>query len=676
MLFLSAVGFLGASAAAQAQEAAPANPGDIEALKQMSVEDLVNVEVTSVSKEPEKLLDAPSAIQVITDDDIQRSGATSIPEALRLADNLEVTQKDTNDWGISARGFNTNLADKLLVLMDGRAIYSPLYGGVVWNVQDYLLEDIDRIEVISGPGGTLWGANAVNGVINITTKSAKDTQGAYVMESAGNYLEDQTAVRYGGIIAPNVFYRVYAEYSKHGHDDLSDGTSAGDSLDMTRAGFRVDSEATPQTTMTLQGDLYNGTQDVGASGSGRLSGDNILGRYSRTFSDDSSATLQVYYDHTYLSNPYLADPAGPYFSGFPASALTDRLDTYDVDFQHNIHLGSYNRIVWGLGYRRTHETDEDLSIVTFAPPTLDQNLYSGFVEDEIELRPNFTLTLGSKVEHNDYTGYEYEPSARMQWNFADKQMVWGAVSRALRTPSRYDRDLEVLTGLVDAPPGYVFPKDYLDGSSTFKSESVIAYELGYRAQLTTKASLSVSTYYNNYADLRSTSVTQTTATYPFPFPIYFQNNLAAQTYGVEVSGNYQVLDWWQLHAGYDLLRENVHVVPGGQDTTGGLDDTADPRNQFSVRSSMDLPHSLEFDAEFRWVDKLIVDDGPTNGVLQGTVPSYAELDVHLAWHATNHLEVSLVGQNLLHDHHPEYGYPSATREEPARGAYGKVEWRY
>ncbi|HZZ20229.1 MAG TPA: TonB-dependent receptor [Opitutaceae bacterium] len=645
-------------------------------MKQLSVEELVNVEVTSVSKEPEKLLDAPSAIQVITDDDIQRSGATNIPEALRLADNLEVTQKDTNDWGISARGFNTQLADKLLVLMDGRAIYSPLYGGVVWNVQDYLLEDIDRIEVISGPGGTLWGANAVNGVINITTKSAKDTQGTYVEEAAGNYLEDQTAVRYGGILSPNIFYRVYAEYSKNGHDDLGDGTSAGDSLEMARAGFRVDSEATPQTAVTLQGDLYNGTQGFGAAGSGRVSGANLLGRYSRTLSDDSSATLQAYYDHTYLATPYVADAAAPYFSGFPASSLVDTLDTYDIDFQHNIHVGSYNRIVWGLGYRRTHENDEDLSIVRFSPPTLDQNLYSGFIQDEIELRPNLTLTIGSKVEHNDYTGYEYEPSGRLQWNFADKQMLWGAVSRALRTPSRYDRDLEVLTGLQDAPAGYTFPKDYLDGSDNFQSESVIAYELGYRAQLTSRASLSISTYYNNYSDVRSTSATATTATYPFPFPIYFQNNLEAQTYGVELSANYQILDWWQLHAGYDILHENIHVDPNKEDTTYGTGETADPRNQFSLRSSMDLPHSVEFDAAFRWVDKLTINDGPTNGYMIGTVPSYAELDLHLAWHATNHLELSIVGQNLLHNHHAEYGYPTATREEPVRGAYGKVEWRY
>jgi iron complex outermembrane recepter protein len=660
---------------AKAQTMPPQTP--IEALKQLSVEDLMNIEVTSVSKQPEKLLDAASAIQVITNDDIERSGATSIPEALRLADNLEVTQKDVNDWGISARGFNTNLADKLLVLIDGRAVYSPLYGGVQWNVQDYLLEDIDRIEVISGPGGTLWGANAVNGVINITTKSAKDTQGIYLEEAAGTQLEDQTAVRYGGTLSPNVYFRVYADYSQTGSDVFSNGDSAGDSLRMGRTGFRIDSDAYPQNALTLQGDFYSGTQDLGATGKGGLSGGNILGRWSHTFSDDSDMSLQMYYDQTFLADPEPADSASPpYFSGFPASALTDHLDTYDLDFQRHSRLGDRNQFVWGLGYRFTHETDEDLSLIRFGPPTLDQSLYSGFVQDEIEVADNVRLTLGTKLEHNAYTGYEVEPSGRFQWTFTPKQMLWTAVSRAVRTPSRYDRDLEVLTGLQNAPAGFIFPTDYLDGSDTFVSENVIAYELGYRAELGSKASLSVSTYYNAYDDIRSTTSTPTTATYVFPFPVVFQNNLEGHTYGVEVSANYQVLDWWRLRAGYDLLREDIFVKPGQTDATGALNETADPRNQFSLRSSMDLPHQLELDAALRWVDTLVLADGPTDGPVSGTVPSYFELDMHLGWHPTKRLELSLVGQNLLHAHHPEYGFPSPTREEAVRGVYGKAEWRY
>jgi iron complex outermembrane recepter protein len=646
-------------------------------LKQLSVEELMNIEVTSVSKEPEKLLDAASAIQVITNDDIINSEATSLPEALRLADNLDVAQENSHDWAISARGFDANLANKLLVLIDGRAVYSPLYGGVEWNVQDYLLEDIDRIEVISGPGGTLWGANAVNGVINITTKSAKDTQGLYLEEIAGTELEDLTAVRYGGTIAPGVYFRVYGEYSERGSEELSDGSSASDSMTMSRGGFRIDSGSNPQTTLTLQGDFYSGSEWEGSTGTAGLSGGNVLGRWSHTLSDDSDMSLQLYYDRTHLSQPFAASPASPpYYTGFPDAPLTDDLDTYDLEFQHDLKLGDRNKFIWGLGYRYTHELDEDISIVRFLPPSLDQSLYSGFAQDEVTLLRNLVLTVGSKVEHNDYTGWEVEPNVRLRWNPTEKQMFWAAVSRAVRTPSRYDRDLEVVTGLVNPPYPYKFPADYLVGSSDFDSETVIAYELGYRAELGTKASVSVSAFYNDYDDLRSTSDTPTTPYYPFPYPVFFQNNLEGDTFGIEFTGTYQALSWWRLHAGYDLLVENIHVKPGEVDETGGLNETADPRNQFSVRSTMDLEHGLQLDTALRWVDTLTINSGPTGGDVAGTVPSYFELDVRMAWHPTKRLELSAVGENLLHPLHPEYGFPSPTREEIARSVYGKVVWRY
>jgi iron complex outermembrane receptor protein len=649
----------------------------VSSLKELSLNELMDIEVTSVTKEPEQLLDAASAIQVITGDDISRSGASSLPEALRLADNLEVAQENSHDWAISARGFNANLGNKLLVLIDGRAVYTPLYGGVEWNVQDYLLEDIDRIEVISGPGGTLWGANAVNGVINVTTKSAKDTQGLYLEAGGGTELEDFTAVRYGGVLAPGVYYRVYGEYSDRGSEELSDGSSANDSISMSRGGFRIDSVASPQNTLTLQGDFYSGTEDLGSLGKSGLRGDNVLGRWSRTFENGSDMSLQVYYDMTFLAQPFAASPgAPPYSSGFPAASLLDTLDTYDAEFQYHFALGDRNNIVCGLGYRFTHEEDEDLSIVRFLPPDLDQNLFNGFLQDEILLAKDVHLTLGSKLEHNDYTGYEVEPSARLQWNFAPKQMVWSAVSRAVRTPSRYDYDMEVVSGLENAPPPYKFPADYLDGSSDFVSETEIAYELGYRAQLSAKASVSVSAYYNDYNDLRSTSSTPVTADYPYPYPVYFQNNLEGDTYGAELSANYQLLAWWRLHAGYDLLRENIHVKPGQSDDTGALNETADPENQFSVRSSMDLSHGVDFDAALRWVDSFTIDNGPTGGAVAGTVPSYFELNARVAWHLTKHLELSIVGQNLLHARHAEYGLPSPTTEEIVREVYGKLAWRF
>ncbi len=659
------------------QVAAQAGPPSTGELKQMTLQQLMNVEVTSVSKQPQRLLRAPAAIEVITSEDIRRSGATTLPEALRLADNLEVAQVNAHDWAISARGFNTNLADKLLVLIDGRPVYTPLYGGVLWNVQDYPLADIDRIEVISGPGGALWGANAVNGVINIITKSAQDTQGLYATTAAGNELQEQSVLRYGGEIAPDVYWRIYGKDTDYGDDVTSTGANAGDAWHMARTGFRLDAGASNPDQYTLQGDFYNGTDGTGPAGGEALSGGNVLGRWTHALSDGASMSLQAYYDHTYLGQPYAASaPALPYYTGFPASELTDDLDTSDVQFQHHFGWGSRHQIVWGLEYRATHEVDQDLNIVRFLPPVLNQNLYSGFVQDEIGLAQSVALTLGSKLEHNDYTGYEVEPDVRLQWNLDPTQLLWAAVSRAVRTPSRYDRDLEVPTGLVNAPSPFQFPTAYLTGSGDFVSETLIAYELGYRAALGPRLTGSVSTFYNDYNDLRSTSATPTTFFYPYPFPVYFQNNLEGETHGLELTLSYQLLDWWRLHAGYDLLAEDIHVKPGQVDTTDATNETADPKHQASLRSSMDLPYRLTLDADLRWVDAFEINDGPTNGPVVGTVPSYFELGTRLAWHATDRLELSLVGQNLLHPYHVEYGFPSPARDEIARSIFGQISWGY
>jgi iron complex outermembrane receptor protein len=632
-------------------------PGD---LKKLSVEELMDIDVTLVSREPEKLLDAPSAIQVVTQDDIHRSGASSIPEALRLADNLEVAQQNSHTWNISARGFNTDLANKLLVMIDGRTVYTPLFSGVFWDLQDYLLEDIDQIEVVSGPGGTLWGANAVNGVINITSKSAKDTQGSYVETGGGTELRDFAGVRYGGTFAPNVYFRVYGKYSDYGSEVLPNGNEASDSWNLTQGGFRIDDEAFAQNQLTLQGDTYTGNENIPTGGREKVEGGNVLGRWSHTFSDDSNASLQLYYDETHLANPE------PKTAFLPAGILTDDLDTYDLDFQHHFAWGDYNKIVWGLGYRYTGDVVGPAPTLAFLPAHLDQNLYSGFFQDEIKLRENLFFTLGSKLEKNAYTGWEKEPSGRLQLNLTPKQMVWAAVSRAVRTPSRIDRDLVEPTGLPKP-----FPQSILDGGPGFTSETVIAYELGYRAQLGSKVTTSLSLYYNDYDHVRST----TPGPPGFPtlgFPLVFQNNLEGHTYGAEFSTSYQVLDWWRLHGGYDLLEEHMRVKPGEVDFSDGLNETADPRNQFSLRSSMDLPQSLDLDTDLRWVDRLHNNNGP----IAGSVPSYFELDARLGWNPTEQLEFSIVGQNLLHNHHPEYGFPSPTREEIERSVYGKVAWRY
>jgi iron complex outermembrane receptor protein len=621
------------------------------AYKKLSLEELMNLDVTSVSKQPEPFAQAPAAIQVITQDEIRRSGASSIPEALRLADNLEVAQKNSHDWGISARGFNTDLANKLLVLIDGRAVYTPLFSGVFWDVQDYLLEDIDRIEVISGPGGTLWGANAVNGVINITTKSSKDTQGLYVEGGGGTTLRDFAGVRYGGTLASNVTFRVYVKYFNRDNEVLPNGADASDSWWQGQGGFRIDAEASPQDNLTLQGDLYGGNENVSTGGDARVGGGNMLGRWSHAFSDESDMSLQLYYDRTHLADPL---PASPFAV---AGTLRDDLDTYDLDFQHRFHLGERNRFVWGLGYRFTHDVVANAAPLAFEPAVLDHNLFSGFVQDEIMLVKNLYLTLGTKVEHNDYTGFELEPSGRLQWNVTSNQMIWSAVSRAVRTPSRIDRDLQE-----PRPPPAI-----LAGGSDFESETVMAYELGYRAQLGPKVSVSASGFYNDYNNIRSLSFTPATI-----LPLFFANNLEGQTYGVELSADYQLLDWWRLHAGYDLLKEHLHVKQGQVDLNNALNETSDPQHQFSIRSSMDLPHRTELDAALRWVDTLRDNN---NGAV-GIVPSYFELNARLAWHATDRLELSVVGQNLLHDHHPEFGVPGPGRVEIGRSVFAKVAWHW
>jgi iron complex outermembrane recepter protein len=631
-------------------------------LKQMSLQDLMNIEVTSVSLRPEKISQSPSAIQVITGDEIQRSGASNLPEALRLADNLEVDQKGSHQWGVSARGFNTDFSNKLLVMIDGRTVYTPLFSGVFWDQQDYLLEDIDRIEVVSGPGGTLWGANAVNGVINIITKSAENTQGLYLEGGGGTQLQDFTGLRYGGTIGSNIFYRAYGKYFSEGDEALTNGNDASDSWKFGQGGFRIDANASPADALTLQGDYYNGSENDPTGNMAGTNGGNILGHFSHTFSEKSDISLQLYYDRTHWYDPTPARFGGANNSTLlaPAGVFKDDLDTYDASMHYRLQLGDRNRIVWGLGYRFTRDQNVNSPFVAFEPTPLDQKLYSGFLQDELSILDNLILTAGSKLEHNDYTGYEVEPSARLQWNFIPDQMLWAAVSRAVRTPSRVDRDEQIPLPAF-APLG--IPYLQVD-TSTFVSETVIAYEIGYRAQLNPMVTTSLSTFYNDYNDLRSTSETPLKV-----FPFFFQNNLTGQTYGAELTIDLQMLQWWQLHAGYDFLKELIHVKPGQIDLSNALNETADPENQASLRSSMNLPQNIEFDLNFRWVDKLPTNN---NGVVE-YVPSYAELDARLGWRPIDKLEISIVGQNLLHDRHLEYFVsPPSPTEEIRRSAYAKI----
>jgi iron complex outermembrane receptor protein len=627
----------------------------IERLRSLSIEQLMNVKVTSVARRPQDLLRTAAAVQVLTNEEIKRSGATNIPQALRLADNLDVAKKNSHDWGISARGFNTDLANKLLVMIDGRSVYTPLFSGVFWDVQDYPLQDIDRIEVISGPGGTLWGANAVNGVINIITKSAKDTQGLYAEGAGGTGLHALGGIRYGGAISSNTWYRVYGKYTSQGDESMSDGAPGSDSWREGRAGFRVDSDPSDRDALMFDGDIYDSDEEEPIGREGQSSGEDVLGRWNRRFSESSDMQLQSYIDHTHLLDPQPALTFGS-LQIAPSGSLQDDLTTYDVDFQDRLDAATYHRIVWGLGFRRTHDDVINAPGLAFLPDVLNQNLYSSFVQDEVALTSDLNFIAGTKLEHNPYTGWEWQPSVRTQWSFAAEESLWAAISRAVREPSRIDRDLYEA-----APPRLLL----LRGSSSFVPEKLLAYEVGYRGQIGPRFGSSVSTFYNVYTDLRSTSLTPGTV-----LPLYFANNLEGDTYGVEFSGDYHMRPGMTLHLGYDFLKEHLHVAPGQFDLNNALNETSDPKHQFFLRTSMDLPQHLQFDGALRWIDTLHNNRGPT----PGTVPAYFELDSRIAWRVNSRVELSLNGRNLLHAHHVEYGYPGPNRIEIDRSVYAKITW--
>ena len=607
------------------------------ALKKMSVEQLMDIEVTSVSKRPEKLSEAASAIQVVTADDIRRSGATSLPEALRLASNLEVAQIDSRQWAITARGFNNVFADKMLVLIDGRSVYTPLYAGVYWDVQDTMLEDLDRIEVISGPGATQWGANAVNGVINITTKSAKDTQGAFLAGGTGSELRTSAAARYGGRLAPNVFYRVYAKYFDRGDSVRSNGTKSNDAWRTGQTGFRVDWDAAADTQLTLQGDAYDGTEGQVGPDNIRVNGGNLLGRWSRKLAENSDVKLQLYYDRTHRRIP---------------GSFTQNIDTYDLDFQHRRPFGTANDLVWGLAYRLVDDGVNNTPANAFLPPRVKRQWFSGFVQDEVAIvRDRLHLTLGTKVEHNDYTGVEIQPSVRLAWRPAKTQTVWSAFSRAVRTPSRIDRDL-----FSPATPPY-----RVAGGEKVVSEKLLSAEFGYRVQLEPSLALSLATFFNTYDDLRSLEPLNP----PFAFPVEASSGLHGRSGGAELTADWRVSPAWRLRAGYTELRVHSEPQSGTADRTTRDSIARDPNHQLFLRSLVDLSARWECDTALRYIAP----------IGNQRLPGYTEADVRLGWRPTAACELSLNGQNLLHNHHPEFNGPGS-RREIQRGFYGKATWSF
>ncbi len=606
------------------------------ALKQMSVEELMDLQVTSVSKRPEKLFDTASAIQVVTGDDIRRSGATSVPEALRLASNLEVAQIDSRQWAITARGFNNVFADKLLVLIDGRSVYTPLYAGVYWDVQNLVLDDVDRIEVISGPGATQWGANAVNGVINISTKSARDTQGALVVASGGTALTDSAEVRYGGQVAPGVYYRVYIKYFDRGSSVRPTGLDADDSWRLGQTGFRVDADTAHDSHLTFQGDIYDGTVTREGPDDIHVGGGNVLGRWSRTLPDNSDVSVQVYYDYTHRVIP---------------QSFAQDLHTYDFDSQYHHPIGSTQNLLVGVGYRLVDDSIINTPANAFLPPTASLQNYNAFVQDEIALAEDVHLTGGSKVEHNDYTGFEVEPSLRLAWKPVRNQTVWSAVSRAVRTPSRIDRDL-----YSPATPPY-----RVAGGPDVVSEKLISYELGYRLQVDPRLSFAVATYYNDYTDLRSLEPLNP----PAAFPVQISSGLRGRSAGAEFTADWHVTSGWKLHAGYTELRVTSEPQVGSIDRTTNRSISLDPNHKAQLRSFWDIHKNWEFDTTVRYVAPI--------GYQQ--VPGYVESDARLGWDIAPAWNLSVVGQNLLHNHHAEFN-PPGSRREIERSVYAKTTWRF
>ncbi len=641
----------------------------------MSMEDLMNLQVTSVSKRTQKVADAAAAIFVITQEDIRRSGATSIPEALRLVPGLEVARIDQNKWAIGSRGFNGRFDNKLLVLIDGRSVYTPLFSGVYWNVQDVMLEDVDRIEVIRGPGATLWGANAVDGVINVITKKAKSTQSAVMTAGAGTEERAAGGVRYGSKVGDNTYYRAYTKYFNWGPSAYPSGMTAHDGWDALRGGFRADWTPAGANSLTLQGDVYRSRFDETLTvaslsapysntfpNDGKYSGGNILGRWNHT-SEGSSMSLQMYYDNTTITDH---------------SLFGDHQNILDIDFQHGFHASDSQQFVWGLGYRSIRDKNDASFTVSLQPNQVALNQFSTFVQDEISLVDNrLQITLGSKFERNEFTGFEIEPNARLLWNLTPNQSIWTAVSRAVRTPALTEEGLRLNSAVI--PPGTPSNPTPLPamvavfGSHQFNSEDLLAYELGYRVQATSTLSLDIATFYNNYSNLRTAEpgapfVEGSPAPTDFVIPFVAANKMSGGTYGVELFADWKVVPKWRLAGSYSYLQMDIHKNIDSQDPTPDNPNGSSPRHQWYLRSSIDLPKHFEQDTTLRFVDHL-----PSLNL-----PNYYSLDAHLGWRPVTSLELSIGGQNLLNNWHFEF-MPDFVNTSPTvvkRSIFGSITVKF
>ena len=604
-------------------------------LKGLSLEQLMNIEVFSVSKRREPLSDAAASVFIITSESIRRSGATSLPEVLRLAPNLQVARLDPVQYAISARGFNNSIGNKLLVLIDGRPVYTPLFSGVFWDQQDVLIEDIERVEVISGAGATLWGANAVNGVINIITRSSVATRGI-MLSGVGGKSELGAGARFGSRVGSQTSYRVYGKYCDLDNTSKASGVGIKNGWYREQAGFRMDWEGS-RDGLTLQGDTYRGESDHrGYFGQLEIpevtvSGMNLMARWTRRLSSGSEVRIQTYVDHAERDDIILFRPDA---------------NIYDMEFQHDIHRGAHG-ILWGWGYRHASDNVRAGLIIGFIPESRELDWGNLFIQDEIELSGTIKATLGIKLENNDYTGLEYLPSARMGWKLSANQLLWGSASRAVRAPSRLDREIFF-------PP---VPPFIVAGGPNFQSEVANVFELGYRASSSNRLTGSVTAYAHDWDKLRSvTSV-----------PVFLENRIEGTVYGAETWASYRPVDSWTVDAGAVCIREDLKLEAGSTDPVG-VDNpnlANDPDFQWMLHSGLNLSSALEFDASLRRVGSLSKHE----------VPAYTDLDLHLAWTAPAGVEFSLTGKNLLHESHPEFG-TMPNRGEIERGVLARVVWTF
>ena len=645
-------------------------------LTQFSIEDLMQIKVVSAEKMEQALRDTASAVFVITADDIRRSGVTNVMEALRLAPGVEVARIDSSRWAITIRGFNGRFANKLLVLVDGRTVYNAQFSGVYWEIQDLFLPDIERIEVVRGPGGSLWGANAVNGVINIITKNSKDSQGGLATLTAGNEERAIAGVRYGGKLGDSAQYRLYGQFTERdGQVAATTGDDAGDDWRMGHGGFRLDWAPSAKDTVAAQGDLYDGTFNQNYTlpnltppyteqrlSRTTASGGSLQARWEHQYSATSRMGLQAYYQYENRDDPvYIVDS-----------------NTFDLDFQHNFALTDQQEVVWGLGYRRNSEQFTDTPFASVDPDKATTELFSAFIQDQADLIPErLRLTAGVKVERNSLTGWEWQPSIRMLWTPQSDHRFWAAISRAVRTPSSGENDARV--NLFVSPPspltGNLPVLFSIFSAEKLQPENLIAYEIGYRFQWSEQFSLDTTAFYNDYKQV----ITAVPGT-PFPetreFPPYLvipldlENAGGGYNTGFELASDWRPTTNWRLQLAYSYLHQDIKGINGEPIYNSG------DLNQFSLFSSWNIQNNLDLDVWWRYVNR---DGAITTLSTFGNVKidPYSTLSLRLGWRPRKDLELSLVGSNLLDESHLEYVQEAFVFPvEIERSIYGQVKWNF